>query len=400
MHVLKIKKKMLIQPSSELLLKSDECNNTLDGDDFLKAMEDQTTYIPKLDIECDSPSRKGSILNINMEPTSSPAALIAAKVKELKRKYDNYSSICEGKSPKLAKMTPTKSRVKKLAEKFNAMINKSVKEEECKFEKKTKSPLKPIPKPRTKFLSRNGSFLSSSSPKNKSSTRPNCRNTSLITEEVFRKLSVKDKALLFDEFLDDMTVSKPSSFNFDDSFIDSLNLSKNEKDNQNNLNTENELKTTPVKKSQSKKSKNKDSNTKVEYLSPRVQRQNQHLERLFNDWMMTDKKLDDKKRNEDELLNKSSSSNTTQIRISMKILNTPAKPPRRSEKKNPKLQPQIPIKPPRTYKSPFPLTAPIPAPRLSLSKDTHAKNINTDSNAEDSDTRLSSIPKVSFIKMS
>ncbi|KAH8381088.1 hypothetical protein KR200_000095 [Drosophila serrata] len=138
-------------------------------------------------------------LGIQSDPVTPPKPKMSGKLKisELKQKYEQQS---EMHTPRGASKAPGKTsaklpmKVKEMAQLFNSKINQVMRRTEEPQYVELQNEMSPEPKPQPQSHLRAES--SSSGP---------C----LVAEEVFRELSVKDKALLFNKFVGDMAAKHP-----------------------------------------------------------------------------------------------------------------------------------------------------------------------------------------------
>ncbi|XP_061397353.1 uncharacterized protein LOC133333034 [Musca vetustissima] len=147
-------------------------------------------------------------------------------IQELKKKYESNSSTCNSevsktskpKSPKLLK----KFKVKQMANMFNNKVAQIVKSEahskgyntlvrelsadgEVEGNKPNTLP-KPLPLPRTRYTKEK---VPVPSPRSKSLARLQRKPSCFVAEDAFAKMSVKDKAQLYTQFVSDMSRKNP-----------------------------------------------------------------------------------------------------------------------------------------------------------------------------------------------
>ncbi|KAH8281578.1 hypothetical protein KR054_001659 [Drosophila jambulina] len=138
-------------------------------------------------------------LGIQSDPVTPPKPKISAsqKISELKQKYEQQP---EMHTPRGASKAPGKAsatlpmKVKEMAQLFNSKISQVMRRAEEPQYVQLQNELSPEPKPQ---------------PQSQLKAETSSSGPCLVAEEVFRELSVKDKALLFNKFVGDMAAKHP-----------------------------------------------------------------------------------------------------------------------------------------------------------------------------------------------
>uniref|UniRef100_A0A1I8PA19 Uncharacterized protein n=1 Tax=Stomoxys calcitrans TaxID=35570 RepID=A0A1I8PA19_STOCA len=135
-------------------------------------------------------------------------------IEELKKKYETQmpQEASKPQSPKVTK----KIKVKQLASLYNGKISQLMEKEHgnkkannTKDSQKSSLP-KPVPLPRTRF---DQNQTPVPSPRSKTLAKLQKSSTFFVAEDILAKLSVKDKALLYTQFVNDMSRKNPKFVN-------------------------------------------------------------------------------------------------------------------------------------------------------------------------------------------
>ncbi|KAH8262867.1 hypothetical protein KR044_001238 [Drosophila immigrans] len=192
-------------------------------ENLMKYFDEEVPVTPKKEATATLASCSGKVASVIAKLASEPAAVVSKpkvmescklKINELKQKYEQQQPEQQLATPQAVRGTGTgrassmlPMKVKEIAQLFNSKINQVMRRNEVSqyaalqnelsmsLSPEPKAPPQPQPQPQPQLR--------------QTAKSREAQGTCLIAEDVFRELSVKDKVLLFNQFVSDIAAKHP-----------------------------------------------------------------------------------------------------------------------------------------------------------------------------------------------